>query len=43
MGVEDNGSLPPMRFEQVSVSHPRTIIYTSGSTGLLKALCMEVA
>ncbi|GFY45492.1 acetoacetyl-CoA synthetase [Trichonephila inaurata madagascariensis] len=38
MGVEDNGSIPPMRFEQVSVSHPITIIYTSGSTGLPKGI-----
>ncbi|GFY62041.1 acetoacetyl-CoA synthetase, partial [Trichonephila inaurata madagascariensis] len=38
MGVENNGSTPLMKFEQVSVSHPIMIIYTSGSTGLPKGI-----
>ncbi|GFT19860.1 acetoacetyl-CoA synthetase [Nephila pilipes] len=38
MGVEDDGSVPPMKFEQVTFSHPITINYTSGSTGVPKGI-----
>ncbi|GFT94752.1 acetoacetyl-CoA synthetase, partial [Nephila pilipes] len=38
MGIEADGSVPPMRFEQVSFSHPITINYTSGSTGVPKGI-----
>ncbi|GBN66638.1 Acetoacetyl-CoA synthetase, partial [Araneus ventricosus] len=36
LGVEKDGSIPPMKFEQVSFSHPVIINYTSGTTGLPK-------
>ncbi|GFT36850.1 acetoacetyl-CoA synthetase [Nephila pilipes] len=38
MGIEDDGSVPPMKFVQVSFSHPITISYTSGSTGVPKCI-----
>ncbi|GFS78974.1 hypothetical protein NPIL_67021, partial [Nephila pilipes] len=38
MGIEDDGTIPPMKFEQVSFSHPITINYTSGSTGAPKGV-----
>ncbi|GFT41081.1 acetoacetyl-CoA synthetase [Nephila pilipes] len=38
MGIEDDGSIPPMKFEQVSFSHPIAINYTSGSTGVPKGI-----
>ncbi|GFT29240.1 acetoacetyl-CoA synthetase [Nephila pilipes] len=38
MGIEDDGSVSPMKFEQVSFSHPITICYTSGSTGVPKCI-----
>ncbi|GFU34149.1 acetoacetyl-CoA synthetase [Nephila pilipes] len=38
MGIEDDGSVPPMKFEQVSCSHPITIHYTSGTTGPPKGI-----
>ncbi|GFT47448.1 acetoacetyl-CoA synthetase [Nephila pilipes] len=38
LGKNENGRIPPMRFEQVSFSHPITINYTSGTTGLPKAV-----
>ncbi|GFS96901.1 acetoacetyl-CoA synthetase, partial [Nephila pilipes] len=38
LGIEKDGSVPPMTFEQVSFSHPVTINYTSGTTGLPKAV-----
>ncbi|GFT47462.1 acetoacetyl-CoA synthetase [Nephila pilipes] len=38
LGIEKDGSVPPMIFEQVSFSHPVTINYTSGTTGLPKAV-----
>ncbi|GFT25440.1 acetoacetyl-CoA synthetase [Nephila pilipes] len=38
MGREDDGSVPPMEFEQVSFSHPITITYTSGTTDLPKGI-----
>ncbi|GFS32849.1 acetoacetyl-CoA synthetase [Trichonephila inaurata madagascariensis] len=38
LGFEKDGSVPPIVFEQVSVSHPVFISYTSGTTGLPKAI-----
>lgn len=38
LGLEEDGSVPPIVFEQVSVSHPVFISYTSGTTGLPKAI-----
>ncbi|GBN44051.1 Acetoacetyl-CoA synthetase [Araneus ventricosus] len=38
MGREKDGSVPPMKFEQVTFSHPVFINYTSGTTGLPKAI-----
>ncbi|GIX81194.1 acetoacetyl-CoA synthetase, partial [Caerostris extrusa] len=38
MGIEADGSVPPMQFEQVSFSHPVLISYTSGTTGQPKAI-----
>ncbi|GFS35441.1 acetoacetyl-CoA synthetase [Nephila pilipes] len=38
LGVNANGDIPAMEFEQVSFSHPVFISYTSGTTGLSKAL-----
>ncbi|GFU36929.1 acetoacetyl-CoA synthetase [Nephila pilipes] len=37
-GLDADGSIPPMKFEQVSFSHPVVIIHTSGTTGLPKAV-----
>ncbi|GIZ03957.1 acetoacetyl-CoA synthetase [Caerostris extrusa] len=37
-GLEEDGSVPPMVFEQVAFSHPVTISYTSGTTGQPKPL-----
>ncbi|XP_055952706.1 acetoacetyl-CoA synthetase-like [Argiope bruennichi] len=38
LGTEKDGSVPPMKFEQVDFTHPVFIIYTSGTTGLPKAI-----
>ncbi|KAG8174461.1 hypothetical protein JTE90_018797 [Oedothorax gibbosus] len=38
LGLLDDGSVPPLQFEQVSFSHPVFINYTSGTTGLPKAV-----
>ncbi|GFV80936.1 acetoacetyl-CoA synthetase [Trichonephila clavipes] len=38
LGIEEDGSVPEIVFEQVPVSHPVFIIYTSGTTGLPKAI-----
>ncbi|KAF8770342.1 Acetoacetyl-CoA synthetase like protein [Argiope bruennichi] len=38
LGVEEDGSVPEMQFEQVSFSHPVIISYTSGTTGLPKPI-----
>ncbi|CAL1295515.1 unnamed protein product [Larinioides sclopetarius] len=38
LGIEKDGSIPPIKFEQVSFSHPVVINYTSGTTGLPKPL-----
>ncbi|XP_054707680.1 acetoacetyl-CoA synthetase-like [Uloborus diversus] len=38
LGRNPDGSVPPIKFEQVSVNHPIFISYTSGTTGLPKAL-----
>ncbi|GIY37686.1 acetoacetyl-CoA synthetase [Caerostris extrusa] len=38
LGLEADGSVPPMQFEQVSFDHPVFINYTSGTTGLPKAI-----
>ncbi|GBO08253.1 Acetoacetyl-CoA synthetase, partial [Araneus ventricosus] len=38
LGVEKDGSVPEMQFEQMSFSHPIIISYTSGTTGLPKAI-----
>ncbi|PRD21236.1 UNVERIFIED_CONTAM: Acetoacetyl-CoA synthetase [Trichonephila clavipes] len=38
LGFEKDGSVPPIVFEQVSVSHPVFISYTSGTTGQPKAI-----
>ncbi|GFS35428.1 acetoacetyl-CoA synthetase, partial [Nephila pilipes] len=37
-GLEKDGSVPDMKFEQVSFSHPVIISYTSGTTGIPKAI-----
>ncbi|GFU01420.1 acetoacetyl-CoA synthetase [Nephila pilipes] len=37
-GLNEDGSIPPMKFEQVSFSHPVVINHTSGTTGLPKAV-----
>ncbi|KAG8176263.1 hypothetical protein JTE90_016427 [Oedothorax gibbosus] len=37
-GQLENGSVPPMEFEQLPFSHPVFISYTSGTTGLPKPL-----
>ncbi|GFT45016.1 hypothetical protein NPIL_405391, partial [Nephila pilipes] len=36
--MNEDGCVPPMKFEQVSFSHPVVINYTSGTTGLPKAV-----
>ncbi|KAF8770339.1 Acetoacetyl-CoA synthetase like protein [Argiope bruennichi] len=38
LGIEDDGTIPPMEFEQVSFSHPLIINFTSGTTGLPKPI-----
>ncbi|XP_035215522.1 acetoacetyl-CoA synthetase-like [Stegodyphus dumicola] len=38
MGKEPDGTVPPLKFEQVSFSHPVFISYTSGTSGLPKPL-----
>ncbi|KAF8770351.1 Acetoacetyl-CoA synthetase like protein [Argiope bruennichi] len=38
LGVEEDGSVPPIVFEQLPLSHPLFISYTSGTTGLPKPL-----
>ncbi|GFW74699.1 acetoacetyl-CoA synthetase [Trichonephila clavipes] len=38
LGLECDGSVPEMIFEQVSFSHPVLISYTSGTTGIPKAI-----
>ncbi|KAG8161375.1 hypothetical protein JTE90_014234 [Oedothorax gibbosus] len=38
LGRLEDGSVPPMEFEQVSFSHPVFISYTSGTTGLPKPI-----
>ncbi|GIY36260.1 acetoacetyl-CoA synthetase [Caerostris darwini] len=38
VGLDADGSVPPMQFEQVSFSHPVLISYTSGTTSQPKAL-----
>ncbi|PRD26692.1 UNVERIFIED_CONTAM: Acetoacetyl-CoA synthetase [Trichonephila clavipes] len=38
LGIDDDGIIPPMEFEQVSFSHPVFISYTSGTTGLPKPI-----
>ncbi|GIY94301.1 putative phosphoenolpyruvate synthase [Caerostris extrusa] len=38
MGLDADGSVPTMQFEQVSFSHPVLISYTSGTTSQPKAL-----
>ncbi|GFQ81090.1 acetoacetyl-CoA synthetase [Trichonephila clavata] len=38
LGLNEDGSVPPIHFEQVSFSHPVFINYTSGTTGLPKVV-----
>ncbi|GBM46102.1 Acetoacetyl-CoA synthetase [Araneus ventricosus] len=38
LGLDENGAVPEMEFEQVSFSHPVFINFTSGTTGLPKAM-----
>ncbi|GFT04137.1 acetoacetyl-CoA synthetase [Trichonephila clavipes] len=38
IGLNEDGSVPPIHFEQASFSHPVFINYTSGTTGLPKVV-----
>jgi len=42
LGINDDGSVPPLVFEQVPFNHPLFIMYSSGTTGAPKCMVHSV-